>query len=147
MVQQNSVGNLKREGEFSDQKTNASFDGNEQYNDIGEGEPQLIKAIILITPMPATSNPAYYPIQCVFKLNNAIVNVCPAAREGTQQFVFYPPPQKQAALKVLLQAYHFSVSHKPRHHFTYHKFFYAVFLNWQHTQFAPQPLATLLGIG
>ena len=64
---------LEREEERSDDEGEADFDGDEDFEVGGEGEPRLKKVLRLIRPVPTRWNSTYYLVKRALALKDALV--------------------------------------------------------------------------
>ena len=68
---------LHREEEHSDDEGEANFDGDEDFEVGGEGEPHLKRALRLIRPVPTCWNSTYYLVKQALALKEALVQFVP----------------------------------------------------------------------
>ena len=73
---------LDREEECSNDEGEANFDGEEDLEVGGEGEPHLKKVLKLIRPMPTRWNSTYYLVKRALALKEALVQF--AARHASR---------------------------------------------------------------
>ena len=79
---------LHREAEYSDDKDDADFDGEEGFSCDAQGKPQMKKVLRLLKPMHTCWNSMYYLIQRALVLKDLLIKFTNQMRRALLMVLF-----------------------------------------------------------